>query len=321
MSNRHNPEWYDAGSVRKTIERAVDDSVPVYKLIDFIHKKEYSSVSERRVKRLVEGTLEQLDEKISQTELSQPRSTDSSPRPMENRRADVDDVEYLSTDEFARVLGVVLQRFEGRTRRSDVRDSAVDLYWNRSHTTVGIRTVSVVSGCSVSAQEVRPMVDGNTKPREGRAPSDLVVVTNGTFDADARELADEHGIFLCNGDQLEQWFRIAGVSDSLLADVLERGKEREFDMDARVEEEPSIPPQVTDFDVIEELSSSSASRPEIVDEEHEIEPPSEPPQGGADESPQAGEYGRLGADESEDADGDVFGDLQKKVNEQTNDSN
>ncbi len=187
----------------------------------------------------VQAVIETIDvesggEDGNLTPLSQSPLTEASPRPAPSRRLGVDDVAYLSTREFARVLGLTLEQFDGNTVRPLANEAVeVDLFWNRQHRTLGIRTVTS-TGEIVGENHITPLLEGRTTSEVTQSPSALLVVTNGTFSDQAEQIAENNDIGLFEGGHLEQWFRRALIPFDAVGAVLEEGENHDGPLDKLV---------------------------------------------------------------------------------------
>lgn len=307
MSRSAGRPWHVPESVSETLRRAVEQSVDPSLVADVLAASEYEDLERRRVEAVVSAAMDRVEDR-GPAGADRRSATDERPRSSPARHVDLGDVEYLTDDEFARLLGVALSRFGGSTVRPEVRDCAVDLFWNRSHDTVGVRTVVRPDGGTVREQTVAAVATGETTPAQGRAPSEVVVATNGTFSDEAVAVADANGIGLYDGAHVARWLSEAKVGQSLAGEVLERGGRPEFDVERRLEDAPTPPATVREFDPLEASPAvgrpSAGSSPEqdraTATATGEAGTPAD------DARPDPGELGRLYADPSEDGDFGAF---------------
>lgn len=194
-----------------------------------------SDIPENRIQAVIEAIdVESGGEDSGTVPLSQSPSTDASPRPSRPRRLGVDDISYLSDREFARVLGLTLEQFDGNTVRPPATETIeVDLLWNRAQIALGIRTVTATKG-EVGENHVTPLLEGNTTSDVTRAPSYLAVVTNGTFSDQAEQIAENNDIGLFDGGHLEQWFRRVLIPFDAVGTVLEESEGHDGPLDELV---------------------------------------------------------------------------------------
>ncbi|MFC7216034.1 hypothetical protein ACFQO4_18350 [Saliphagus sp. GCM10025334] len=221
------------------------------KLVSILAQKELEGVPEARIKSIIDATPNEQRTGNGDLPLSQAPSTDAVPRDPEARVLSADDLEYLSRREFARVIGLALEQFEGNTVRPAVnQDVAVDLYWHRQQQTVGLR-MAPTTGDLIGLTQINAVVDGTVRVEDTRSPSELAVVTNGTFSDRATELASEENIFLFDGGHVETWFRHVALSPPVVGTILEEGENHDGPLDDLVDI-PSIPAprqQIDPFEV------------------------------------------------------------------------
>lgn len=307
--SRASPAWYVADSPSETVRRAVSRSAERSEIVEVLSEREYPDLERRRVEAIVAaavGRVERRDEEAARRSTA----TEERPRPLPGRYADPADVGYLSDDEFARLLSVALERFGGNTFRPEVRDCAADLFWNRSHSTVAVRTVARSGDRPVSEAVLAEVATGDTTPTQGRNPSRVVAVTNASFSAEAVAVAEANDIELYDGSYLGRWLSKARIDRSLAGDVLEHGAKREYDVDERLAEAPTPPEQIRDIDPFEvsvgtrdspSEASSGRSRSESI-------PTTE-------DRPDPGELGSLYADPDEDGDFGAFDRFADRLDE------
>jgi hypothetical protein len=322
--------WYVPHSPGESLRKAAERSADRDEVVELLAEREYPDLERRRVEKIVAAGL---DEGESEADADQRRanqrradrhraSTDERPRSLRDRYADPADVAYLTDDEFARLLGVALERFGGSTVRPEVRDCAVDLFWNRSHDTVGIRTVTRPAGESVGEAVLTEVATGDTTPTQGRTPSRVVAVTNARFSDEAVAVADANDLECYDGAYLGYWLSKARIGRALAGDVLEHGAKREYDLAERVERAPTPPASIRDVEPLEisvesrreekEDSADSASAADASWQSDSARPESMP---ASDDRPNPGELGRLYADPDEDGDFGAFDRFADQLDE------
>lgn len=220
-------------NIIKTVDRSSDVPVQIQAVVEAIDGK--SDIPENRIQAVVEAVDGGSDDADGSTiPLSQSPSTDASPRPSQPRRLGVNDISYLSDREFARVLGLTLEQFDGNTVRPLANETVeVDLLWNRAETTIGLRTVSSTDEV-VGESHITSLLRGNTTSEVTRAPSYLAVVTNSTFSDEAEQKAEDNDIHLFDGGHLERWFRRALIPFDAVGTVLEEGENHDGPLDELV---------------------------------------------------------------------------------------
>lgn len=250
----------DGGSIEDTVERAIEADTDIDTIVSELRDEPgvRDGVPEERLRRVIRTARQQSGtETGTALELSQPPSTDREPREQPPRRLDVRDLEYLSDTELARVVGTVLEWFEGGTVRPAENDDVVlDLYWNRQSKTVGLRTVSNAVGELVDHDIVEQVADGNHSLAGKRSPSGIYIVTNTGFTDAADERAEAGGIRLRSRAHLSRWFWRVRLPMGPLGTVLEEGENHDGKLQSLVEL-PERPDYATNIDPLSiELSST-----------------------------------------------------------------
>lgn len=297
------PPWYTEGDLVASLTAAdrVSD-LSTSEIVDVLAEHEFDADQER-IRTVIEQSLEIVTSQASTKGTSDPLA---SPRERVARFADPADVEYLSAREFARVLGVVLSRYEGSHRIPGmVDDLDVDLFWNRAQTTVAFRTVPQADGAPVEEALVDTVAHGDTTPQTGRSPSLIGIVSNGGFTDDARALATANEIELFGSAHLTQWFTDARLTPKVFGAILEEGEQRESDLDDQIASLPSLPDPVQERDPLADVTetpwtaddSRAAVRPRpTVKQRIPI----------TETQPEPGTHGQLYADPADDGDFDAF---------------
>ncbi|MFB1066797.1 hypothetical protein [Natrinema sp. H-ect4] len=311
---RYTPPWYVEGDIGTSIRNAQEVGEDRDQIVSTLSKTELEDLPKHRIEAIVDATPDRNTE-AGNLPLSQAPSTDATPRDPPARVLDTDDLEYLSRRELARIVGLTLEQFEGNTvRPAGNQEIALDLYWHRQQMTVGLRTVPM-TGEHVGTEHVDAVIDGPIRIKDTRAPSELVVVTNGSFSDRASELASENGVRLFNGSQVDTWLRRTALSPRVVGTLLEDGEDHDGPLDDLVDS-PSIPePRQTEdpFEVDRGITltfhESNMDGPLDGGEGSEVtkrEPKTtENDLLGGEQSP-AGETGTLYADPDEDGDYEAF---------------
>jgi hypothetical protein len=225
------------------------------------------------------------------------------------------DFEYFSPREAARVLGIILELFDGNTVRPPETASAeTDLIWHRQHGTVALRIVPLAGG-SVGASHIQALTEGTIVPPETRSPSRQLIVTNRGFTDEATEAAAAHDIDCFDGGQLEELVRRARIPMDVVGTILEEGEVHDGPMTDLVEVSPIPEPRRVD----DPLSVPPAFDTSTLTDDNEGETgngttsePASPGQPTTDENPLtdspsgSGKTGVLYAEPTEDGDYDAF---------------
>lgn len=249
----HTPDWYTEGDIAASLTAANQSDLSVTEIVDVLAEQEIDADRER-IRAVVEQGLESVTAK-EQTAADDTLDSVDSPRELTTRFADPDDIEYLSSREFARVLGVVLTQYEGSYRVPAVVDDLdVDLFWNRAQITVAFRTVPRANGAPVDEELVDSVARGDTTPQTGRSPSRVAIVSNGGFTDDARALATANEIELFESAHLRQWFTDAKLPQEVFGAILEEGEQQESDLDEQIKELPPLPTSVANRDPLEDVT-------------------------------------------------------------------
>lgn len=332
MSQQSLPEWFVKGDLRATVWNAREAGVSADAIVKMLGETMFDGRPTDRIKRIVERIPEQTAAQSADNDrrLSQPPSTSVEPRERPPRRFSVRDVAYLSDQEFARVLGLALEQFDGETRRpvSDDR-STVNLLWERPDATIGLRTI-VSSGSGIEANTVKTVVESSTADRAGQ----LAVVTNTEFSTQATTVADDAEVLLIDRGQLETIYDRATLPIDAVGAVVEHGAEHDGPLSEMVDVDPvpepsrSIDTQPTVTAAEIETISDPSDQPGLSDdrtsdtdtEEGGSAGPSDgesKPVGAEDEEswsePSPGETGILYADPEEDGDYDAFDDFTEGI--------
>ncbi|MCG1004726.1 MULTISPECIES: restriction endonuclease [Halobacterium] len=327
MSQQQQPQWYQPGSIVESIRRAGEyDAITTELIVDVLATNELD-VPRERIASLVETVRTQLAEDTATTE---PAVDTDSLRDSSARIVSASDMAYLSAHDFARILGATLTRYEGTFQTPQaVDDCDVDLFWNRQHTTVAIKTAPTQPETARGEDIVHTVVEGNTTPATGRSASTIVIVSNTSFTDAAHDLAATHEITLIEQPTLDQWFTDNQLTHEVLGTILEyrdlTGEEYNDILDGL----SPLPFDVQDVDPLEQQPTRIEAPATTLDRDFTAEttPTTDGPDtasGGhsseADSAPddddvgsalntapdERGEHGVLYADPSEDGDADAF---------------
>lgn len=335
MSQQQQPQWYQPGSIVESIQRADKyDAITTELIVDVLATNELD-VPRERILSLVEAVRTQLKEDAETTE---PAVETDTLRDSSARIVSAADMAYLSAHDFARILGATLTRYEGTFRTPQtVDDCDVDLFWNRQHTTVAIKTAPTQPETTRGEDVVHTVVEGNTTPATGRSASTIVIVSNTSFTDAAHDLAATHEITLIDQLTLDQWFTDIQLTHEALGTILEYHDLTNEEYDDILDRLPPLPSTVQDIDPLERQpttieapattldrdytaeTTSTTSDPDTAGDNHSSETDSTPDDdvGSAlNTAPdERGEHGVLYADPSEDGDADAFDRFTEELTE------
>jgi hypothetical protein len=315
VSRSSTPHWHEPGDVVRTIRTAQRKrGVDTDRVVEVLANHELDA-PRARIEKLVEATPTDLgSDGTDVEELAEPRADRA-------RFVDSKDVEYLSTDEFATVLGAALSRYRGQFRTpEEVDELDVDLFWNRQHTTVALRTVPRDPGEHVEEDVVQHVVRGNTSNPSGRTPSTVGVVTNTGFTDAAAIRAEEGDLELFGAEALAQWLRDARLTPEVVGELLDEGERSDAEFEALLEELPPLPEPVADRDPLSGVDSGTGLHSSIDTADRNergagardrsvpvVDTPSTP-----------GQRGELYADPEEDGDFGAFDDYMDELDADEN---
>ena len=323
MSSEQSLSWYEPGNIRATVENGVAENVPKSRIAEYLAARELTDTPPSRVQRIVERMPASEDASPATVDFSQPEATGAEPRDSVPYQLAVNDLEYLSNREAARLIGVALEQFDGNTvRPPGATQVETDLVWHRQHATVALRIVPTLSG-TVDTRHVDALLNGTVVPDDVRSPSELAIVTNRSFTEEALALAEEHGIHCFDAGHVEEWFRRARIPMAAAGTLLEDGESHDGPLTDLVELTPipaprkSVDPLEIDraFDIgslttpaEEDTTSATGERTESNEGEQNTgldrSTARDDPLGGT-QSP-SGETGTLYADPNEDGDLEAF---------------
>jgi hypothetical protein len=313
--------WYEPESIAQSIRNGLDRNLKPDKVAEYLAEHGFEEIPEARLQRVIDAMPpETKANKKNDCELSQPKQTEVTPRAQHHRELMAGDFEYFSPREAARVIGLILELFDGNTIRPRATTTVeTDLVWHRQHETVALRIVPLADG-SLEANHIQALVEGTVVPPETRSPSRLAVVTNRGFTDDATEAAAEHDILWFNGGQLEELVRRARIPMDAVGTVLEDGEAHDGPMTDLVEVVPIPEPRNTE-NPLHLRPAFDVSSLEATEEQSNTKTSATPEHSGqnvshgqtarhddplTDSPSDPGETGTLYADPTEDGDYDAF---------------
>lgn len=329
MSRRRRPHWFVEGSVEETVARAVKADASFDRVVRHLDGTVFEDVPRGRIRAIVEASAERVDKRDGTTvidALSQSPTTNATPPDATIRYLDREDVQYLSDRELARVVGLALERFEGSSIRPGENASVMaDLYWNRSHTTVAVRTAARPATDLIGEETVRQVLEGDVNLDGHRTPSTVAIVTNTAFTDDAEATAAESDVVLLGGGHLDAWLERVRLPKDAVGTVLESGEDHDGPLEQLVEL-PDVPSRVRSTDPLEvepnEITlESETSEPRGSDDTRRDDAvtqdgdPTRQPVAPADGERPPGQRGTLYADSSEDGDYGAFDDYLDELDE------
>jgi hypothetical protein len=323
MSSEQSLSWYEPGNIRATVENGVAENVPKSRIAEYLAARELTDTPPSRVQRIVERMPASEDKSAATSDLSQSEATDAEPRGSVPYQLAVNDLEYLSNREAARLIGAALEQFDGNTvRPTEATEVEADLVWHRQHATVALRIVPTLSE-AVDTSHVDALRTGTVVPADIRNPSELAIVTNRTFTDEALALAEDHDIHCFDAGHVEEWFRRARIPMAAAGTLLEDGESHDGPLTDLVELAPIPTPRksVDPLEINRAFDIGSLTTPTGEDTASVSDTRNESEEGQqntgldrttarddplADTQPAPGETGTLYADPSEDGDFDVF---------------
>ena len=273
--------WYDSDDLSKSIRQALDNQVSTERIAEQLCKRKFSNTYQSQVEAVVtkmsngglsdirqprlEAIIQSLPESTGEDgerPNSQPSSVNVTPRGPLTNRCTVSDFAYLSRREAARVIGLVLELFDGNTvRLTEEKDIETDLLWRRQHASIAIRVIPTRT--VISDEHPTAVANGPAVPSSIQSPSELAIVTCGKFSDEATAVAKEHDIHCYNAGHVETWLRRAKISLETLGMVLEDGEAHDGPLTELVDASPvpSLEKKLDPFDLppafnTEELDTS-----------------------------------------------------------------
>ncbi|ERJ05685.1 Restriction endonuclease protein [Halorhabdus tiamatea SARL4B] len=320
------PQWYQPGSITESIRRAIEyDAITTELIVDVLATHELDAPRDR-VTTLVKNARDQLPDN-TETASS---TTDTGPlRTSPSRIVSAADMAYLNAHDFARILGATLSRYEGSFQTPEAVDDAdVDLFWNRQHTTVAIKTAPTDSGTTRGSDIVHTVAEGNTTPATGRGASSTVIVSNSSFTDDAHEVAETKEITLIEQPTLDQWFTDVQLSHDVLGTIVEQHDLTQEEYDDILNDLPPLPSTLQEIDPLDRQPPTIEPAVSTRNREFTHETSAEPTGSNTSQNNQSsesdsttedstesaldtapeehGEHGVLYADPDEDGDVDAF---------------
>lgn len=331
MSQSRTPPWHTPGDIEESLRAAFRISdLSVKEIAEVLETHEFE-VPRNRVETMVETTREQFSTEAAATLSS--TATLEELRPTEVRVIDPTDLEYLGARDAAYVIGAMLSRYEGTFRIPEAVDElSVDLFWNRSHTTVAFGIELRPDGAPVDASAVRSIATGETTPVSGRSPSTIGIISNGTFTDEAQILATEHNIRCFGMNSLNRWCKETRLTDGVIGKLLDEGDKSIEEINELLDESLSLPDPFRERDPLQlvqeaDWTTSTLDYEEIAEQDGSedggasaardgdmIGTPSTTGQAG-DEYPNTGQHGVLYADPDEDGDFEAFDRFEAALNE------
>lgn len=238
--------WYaDETSLVEVVHEAVASNANRNAIVDELTERRFPDTTRRRVEAIVAGAVERRTPDPGKATPSQPTQSNDPPRAVPTRFVEYSDIEHLGDRELSRLVGLILEYFEGSTAFPLL--DALDVLWHRQNTTVGIRAVAT-QNAEKTLDAIQEIADGETNPPDARSPSRLVVVTAAAVDEELTAAASDADVELCGRGQVAQWFRIARLPPSAYGPLLEEGEQSSFDAESVLNELPPLPSRVEGFD-------------------------------------------------------------------------
>jgi len=330
MSHSEPPSWHTPGDIEASLRAAFRVSdLTVDEIAETLEAHEIDA-SRDRIEMMIQTTREQFSTDTDATQSS--TATLDEPRPTEARVIDPTDLEYLGPRDAASVVGAMLSRYEGTFSTPEaVDDLSVDLFWNRSHTTVAFGLELRPDGVSVDASAVRSIASGETTPVSGRSPSDIGIVSNGVFTDDARALATEHDILCFGAESLERWCKETRLTNEVIGELLDEGDRGTEEINELLDELPPLPAPVRARDPLTRIQNGDWTTSSLDYEKTANHSDSEDGRTSADtgentlgasstggtddESTTTGQHGVLYADPDEDGDLEAFDRFEAALDE------
>lgn len=322
MSQTNFPEWFAEGDVEQTIQQARAADVPQDAIVEALAEHAFEGLRAERVVNIVGAISDDpRTTDCGTVGLSHSPSATTEPRETPPRRFSVDDVVYLSDAEFARVLGLALEQFGGESIRTTDDESALDLYWSRDGTTVGLRAATS-TGNTIDAESVGTLADAPVASPAGAMPDSVVLVSDDDVPAEAVETATDAGIAVIDRGQLETVFERAALPAAAVGTVLEEGATHDgalaelVELDGVPEPRRTIEAGATKTAAEVDVgrgSVDSTSSEESDDDDQPTDTGTGPTAPKDEASPPAGETGVLYADPDEDGDYDAFDDFTEGI--------
>lgn len=233
--------WYRDGPLVAVVQEAVSSNVEQTEIVDVLSERRFPNATRRRIEAIVAGAVERRTSHPGQASPSQSTQSNEPSRSVPARFVDYADIEYLGDREFSHLVALILEYFDGSTTFPLL--DALDLLWNRKHTSVGIQTVATQNH-QKTLDAIQEIATGKTNPPDARSPSRLVVVTAANIDEELTDEASDVDVELCGRGQVARWLRIARLPPSSYGPLLEKGEQSSFDAQSVLEELPPLPSRV-----------------------------------------------------------------------------
>jgi hypothetical protein len=305
MSGADQPHWYEPGDVPATIRNATENAnVTVKDVVDVLATFELEAPRDR-LQTMVDSARARVSTDTREAAVDLEES-----RPLEPRFIDVSDLRYLNATDFATVLGVTLSRYEGTFRvPEEVDELAVDLFWNRQHTTIGFALVTRPPSAPVEDPDVLSVRTGETSPPFGRAVSALGIVSLAGFTEAARKVAAENDIRLFGPEYLTRWLSDAQLTPDVFGTLISHDDLGDAEIDEICSQLPDVPKAVRETDPLGDCPETGWSGGgDIAPVPTDVKRPMPIPE----TLPDPGQKGTLYANPADDGD---FGAFDRFMNE------
>jgi hypothetical protein len=334
MTQQQTPPWYQPGDIAASVRRATTrDEVSTTAIVDVLATHELDT-PRTRIRSLVETTHDQLADNPNTESPPSSEMQGGEPRPLSPRIVAADDIAYLGSRDFARVLGAILSQYEGGFDvAQQVDESAVDVFWYRQQTTVAFRTVPRTPETTIDASIIKAVAEGDTNPASGRPASTVGIVSNAEFSSDAHMVAAANDITLFEQPTLERWLQQVHLTHDVLGDLLEQQDLTDEEYESILDDLPALPPQLQDQDPLTRHPPTIDQPPSEIerdpipnndadpDTDKDPDPDDGTPQDGSsgellgDAPADPGEQGVLYADPDEDGDAAAFDRFEAELTE------
>ncbi|MBV0926235.1 hypothetical protein KTS45_18670 [Halomicroarcula limicola] len=244
------PSWYHTGDVRQTVHAAAAAGIETDEVASVLSDEIFDDIPLQRVKSIVEAIPTDDDQAPDvENSLSQAATTDAAARPPLANRCTVTDLEYLSAREAARIVGLVLELFDGNTLRPPATESVeADLLWRRQYMNVGLKIIP--QRTTVGVESIEALRSGQLVPDDLQRPSELAIVTSGRFDEEILAEAANNDIHCFDAGHVEEWLLRAQLSPDIVGTLLENGENHDGPLTDLVDV-PPIPAPRTSTDPLE----------------------------------------------------------------------
>lgn len=242
------PAWDREGPLVSVVHEAAANNATRSEIVDVLSKSRFQDIPRRRVEAIVAGAIERRTPEPGKASPSQPTQTDERPRSVPTRFIEYGDIEYLGDREFARLLGLIFERFRGSTAYPLL--DAVDVLWHRQYDTVGVQAVASQDS-ERTLESIEEIATGKTNPPNTRAPSQLAVVTAAAVGDELTAAASDVDVELYGCRQVARWLRIAQLPPSAYGPLLEEGEQSSFDTESVLNQLSPLPSCVGELDPLD----------------------------------------------------------------------